>query len=101
MNITRYSQVINIDVNEVRKLMLKVSEVCNAHLDKAEYDWNKTNASNLMALDEAIAKSNVSMEKFEDSKPSLLICAELAGDFHLGYARQLTDKSSLLFDLAF
>ena len=56
MNITRYSQVINIDVNEVRKLMLKVSEV---------------------------------------------ICAELAGDFHLGYARQLTDKSSLLFDLAF
>jgi hypothetical protein len=72
MNITRYSQVINIDVNEVRKLMLKVSEVCNAHLDKAEYDWNKTNASNLMALDEAIAKSNVSMEKFEDSKPSLL-----------------------------
>ena len=32
---------------------------------------------------------------------SNLICAELAGDFHLGYARQLTDKSSLLFDLAF
>ena len=30
-----------------------------------------------------------------------VICAELAGDFHLGYARQLTDKSSLLFDLAF
>lgn len=30
-----------------------------------------------------------------------MICAELAGDFHLGYARQLTDKSSLLFDLAF
>ena len=25
-----------------------------------------------------------------------VICAELAGDFHLGYARQLTDKSSLL-----
>ena len=32
---------------------------------------------------------------------STVICAELAGDFHLGYARQLTDKSSLLFDLAF
>lgn len=32
---------------------------------------------------------------------ALMICAELAGDFHLGYARQLTDKSSLLFDLAF
>ena len=31
----------------------------------------------------------------------VVICAELAGDFHLGYARQLTDKSSLLFDLAF
>ncbi|WP_206669624.1 hypothetical protein, partial [Acinetobacter portensis] len=30
----------------------------------------------------------------------IMICAELAGDFHLGYARQLTDKSSLLFDLA-
>ena len=34
-------------------------------------------------------------------KVQSLICAELAGDFHLGYARQLTDKSSLLFDLAF
>ena len=33
--------------------------------------------------------------------PLSVICAELAGDFHLGYARQLTDKSSLLFDLAF
>ncbi len=33
--------------------------------------------------------------------PIVVICAELAGDFHLGYARQLTDKSSLLFDLAF
>ena len=30
-----------------------------------------------------------------------MICAEVAGAFHLGYARQLTDKSSLLFDLAF
>ena len=37
----------------------------------------------------------------EMSDLSGLICAELAGDFHLGYARQLTDKSSLLFDLAF
>ena len=27
-----------------------------------------------------------------------VMCAELAGDFHLGYARQLTDKSSLPFD---
>ena len=36
-----------------------------------------------------------------DHTPITLICAELAGDFHLGYARQLTDKSSLLFDLAF
>ena len=36
-----------------------------------------------------------------DESPWKVICAELAGDFHLGYARQLTDKSSLLFDLAF
>lgn len=35
------------------------------------------------------------------SDNTIMICAELAGDFHLGYARQLTDKSSLLFDLAF
>ena len=35
------------------------------------------------------------------SSTNPLICAELAGDVHLGYARQLTDKSSLLFDLAF
>ncbi len=29
----------------------------------------------------------------------LLMCAELAGDFHLGDSRQLTDKSLLPFDL--
>ncbi|QPF37313.1 hypothetical protein H0S58_09915 [Acinetobacter sp. TTH0-4] len=38
---------------------------------------------------------------FKFIPPATVICAELAGDFHLGYARQLTDKSSLLFDLAF
>ena len=32
-----------------------------------------------------------------DSKA--LMCAELAGDFHLGDSRQLTDKSLLPFDL--
>ena len=37
----------------------------------------------------------------KDQDAERVICAELAGDFHLGYARQLTDKSSLLFDLAF
>ena len=40
-------------------------------------------------------------ESNNDLNFNCLICAELAGDFHLGYARQLTDKSSLLFDLAF
>ncbi len=30
---------------------------------------------------------------------SRLMCAELAGDFHLGDSRQLTDKSLLPFDL--
>ncbi|WP_180175016.1 hypothetical protein [Acinetobacter sp. YH01022] len=29
----------------------------------------------------------------------VLMCAELAGDFHLGDSRQLTDKSLLPFDL--
>ena len=28
-----------------------------------------------------------------------VMCAELAGDFHLGDSRQLTDKSLLPFDL--
>ena len=28
-----------------------------------------------------------------------MMCAELAGDFHLGDSRQLTDKSLLPFDL--
>lgn len=42
-----------------------------------------------------------SYNKVTKYKIMSLICAELAGDFHLGYARQLTDKSSLLFDLAF
>ena len=43
----------------------------------------------------------VSKKLFDHGYIVILICAELAGDFHLGYARQLTDKSSLLFDLAF
>ena len=36
-----------------------------------------------------------------DKRESLriLMCAELAGDFHLGDSRQLTDKSLLPFDL--
>lgn len=33
------------------------------------------------------------------STMTLLMCAELAGDFHLGDSRQLTDKSLLPFDL--
>ncbi|MCK4097402.1 hypothetical protein HCY64_15370 [Acinetobacter radioresistens] len=40
-------------------------------------------------------------ETINTQPKAVVICAELAGDFHLGYARQLTDKSSLLFDLAF
>ncbi|QHI29431.1 hypothetical protein AhaeINNSZ174_08170 [Acinetobacter haemolyticus] len=48
-------------------------------------------------------------KKFENDKyyiknipffaPNILMCAELAGDFHLGDSRQLTDKSLLPFDL--
>ena len=45
--------------------------------------------------------NSIILDFFSGSGTTALICAELAGDFHLGYARQLTDKSSLLFDLAF
>ena len=55
--------------------------------------------------DQIIANSTPTLEICKSKKiPNhkiTMICAELAGDFHLGYARQLTDKSSLLFDLAF
>ena len=51
------------------------------------------NHSKLIIEIEAFVKRTISDRR--------VICAELAGDFHLGYARQLTDKSSLLFDLAF
>lgn len=44
---------------------------------------------------------DIDNEQYKEDGTSKVICAELAGDFHLGYARQLTDKSSLLFDLAF
>lgn len=70
MNVSEYSRIIGIDESEVKKLMLQISTICDAHLNKAEYDWIKTDAKNRMALDEAL--SNLSMEKFEDSKPSLL-----------------------------
>ena len=37
--------------------------------------------------------------KLEADTVNELMCAELAGDFHLGDSRQLTDKSLLPFDL--
>ena len=36
---------------------------------------------------------------YVDINNDSLMCAELAGDFHLGDSRQLTDKSLLPFDL--
>ena len=54
---------------------------------------------NSHSIDHSILESLINVSN-EDTVHSM-ICAELAGDFHLGYARQLTDKSSLLFDLAF
>ena len=38
-------------------------------------------------------------ETFGVPNCNYLMCAELAGDFHLGDSRQLTDKSLLPFDL--
>ncbi len=37
--------------------------------------------------------------QIENGKLAVMMCAELAGDFHLGDSRQLTDKSLLPFDL--
>mgnify|MGYP002648980844 CR=1 FL=1 len=37
--------------------------------------------------------------KSPNTKINAVMCAELAGDFHLGDSRQLTDKSLLPFDL--
>lgn len=48
-----------------------------------------------------VMEINLTLRDISEEEMLALICAELAGDFHLGYARQLTDKSSLLFDLAF
>ena len=38
-------------------------------------------------------------DPLEESLYNRMMCAELAGDFHLGDSRQLTDKSLLPFDL--
>ena len=42
-------------------------------------------------------RDRINKELGNDKKP--MMCAELAGDFHLGDSRQLTDKSLLPFDL--
>ena len=68
MNIKEYSNIIGISESDILHLKKIVSTTCDAHLQKAEYDWKKTNASNFMILDEA----RVSVAKAEDSHPSLI-----------------------------
>ncbi|MDO6646016.1 hypothetical protein Q4572_19620, partial [Acinetobacter guillouiae] len=50
----------------------------------------------LTALGEDVLSDLGHSVKVTRTDANYVICAELAGDFHLGYARQLTDKSSLL-----
>ncbi|RVT30596.1 hypothetical protein ENC20_14415, partial [Acinetobacter indicus] len=49
------------------------------------------------------AKDNLRYDIIKRNSPHdfyiRMMCAELAGDFHLGDSRQLTDKSLLPFDL--
>ncbi len=68
MNTREYSNLIGISENDIHILSQRISATCHAHLKKAEYDWKKTNAGNLMILDEARA----SVEKAADSHPSLI-----------------------------
>jgi hypothetical protein len=68
MNTREYSNLIGISESDIRVLSQQILATCNAHLKKAEYDWKKTDAGNLMVLDEARA----SVEKAADSQPSLI-----------------------------
>lgn len=68
MNTKEYSNLIGISESDIRVLSKIISETCEGHLRKAEYDWKKTDASNLMVFDEA----RVSVEKTADSYPSLI-----------------------------
>ena len=69
---------------DIEKFM---SSVC-----RRDYHWEDFAPDYDQWLDDARA---IYDEELEYS----LMCAELAGDFHLGDSRQLTDKSLLPFDL--
>ncbi|WP_252716491.1 type IV pilus modification protein PilV [Acinetobacter haemolyticus] len=56
-------------------------------------------AASIAKQDLNIAALNAKNNGMNLSISECLMCAELAGDFHLGDSRQLTDKSLLPFDL--
>lgn len=61
-----YSRIIGINQAQVNDLKKQIIKVCNAHLDKAEFDWKKTNATERMSLDESLHMESAS-RKIQDS----------------------------------
>ena len=59
---------------------------------------HKTDKVKIISMPQAL---NYLVESSATNARALMMCAELAGDFHLGDSRQLTDKSLLPFDLVF
>jgi hypothetical protein len=72
MNVYKYSEIIGINESRIIDLKNQITKVCNAHLDKAEFDWKKTNATNRMASDESLHLEHAS-QKFQDSMEASLI----------------------------
>ena len=62
-----------------------------------EFAKNLKTEADLNNFSKALKKLTV--ETILNAELTDLMCAELAGDFHLGDSRQLTDKSLLPFDL--
>ena len=78
-------------------------QLCNdiKALHSNNYCHRDIKPNNLLFLEDKLYLADFGLVTDPQETTGIMICAELAGDFHLGYARQLTDKSSLLFDLAF
>ena len=62
-------------------------------------DPNNCDLEQMMVLEYSLRKHTSHPVNITWMQLSHVMCAELAGDFHLGDSRQLTDKSLLPFDL--
>ncbi|WP_280179923.1 hypothetical protein [Acinetobacter nosocomialis] len=87
----------------IKNLKIEIEDTRTQYLIKKNYldeveSRLRLYSNDLDLIDQGVYEPIFSFELSNEYKEALM-CAELAGDFHLGDSRQLTDKSLLPFDL--